>query len=59
MPQQASASRPKYYGQALSFNDGGSVYHVKGLPFPWNKKKIGKFNLWSDDLPPVQLAMKV
>jgi hypothetical protein len=56
---QAKASKPTYYGQALSVNEGGLIRHVKGLPFPWNSKLVGKFELSSDDLPPVQVSMKV
>lgn len=27
------------------FQEDGKIYLVKGLPFPWNKKEVGRFKL--------------
>jgi len=55
---QAKIAPGKYLKEAVRFPEDGDIYLVKGLPFPWNKKSLGKFRVQPEDIPLGKVNMK-
>jgi len=56
LASQADLVPPKYTWTAAKVKDEGTIYLVKGLPFPWNRKKVGTFKLRAPDPLPRPVA---